>query len=266
MKLSTQVRICRSTSWVLAAACFLPAAALSLLLRFPLFPSLVAATAVLCLVGQFVPGLLVRGAFRRFKSLSASENLAGARALLAELAIDYEGSPQTLERLRLTEAGLLSLEQRYPEACRLLESLDRKRIGGDAEPWVVNNLAWNMAHSGRVPEGLAMARASMAADDPRSVGFATAEDLRAYKLGTLGSILVLAGEASEGVPLLEQALARGGRPSAQAARAFYLGEGLRALGRDDEAAKAYARAREAAPTSAFAKRAEARVAELRPYR
>jgi hypothetical protein len=266
MKLSVQVRIFRSTSWVLAGACFLPTVAMAVLLRFPLFPALVASTAVFVLTVQVVPGLIVRNAFRRLKRMILAEDLTGARALLAEFLIVYEGSQRALEQLRVTEAGLLSLEQRYAEACRLLESLDRRRVGAGVEPWIVNNLAWTMAHSGRVPEGLAMARASMEADDPKTDRLAVAEDLRAYKLGTLGSILVLAGEASEGVPLLEQALARGGRPSAQAARAFYLGEGLRALGRDDEAAKAYARAREASPKNAFAKRAEARVAEARPYR
>jgi tetratricopeptide (TPR) repeat protein len=266
MKLSTQVRLFRSTSWVLAAICFLPIACFSLVIGFPLFASAVVSTILFVATAQFVPGMLVRSAFRRLRGLIASENLVEARALLAELVIVYAGSHGALERLRITEAGLLSLEQRYAEACSLLESLDRRWVGAGAEPWIVNNLAWTMAHSGRVSEGLAMARASMVADDPKNNRLAFEEDLRAYKLGTLGSILVLAGEASEGVSLLEQALARGGRPSAQAARAFYLGEGLRALGRDEDAAKAYARAQEAAPKNAFAKRAETRVAELRPYR
>jgi hypothetical protein len=94
----------------------------------------------------------------------------------------------------------------------------------------------------------------------------TTSDLRASQLGTLGTALVLSNQFQEGIPLLEQALARGGLPGAQAMRAFFLGEGLRALGDNAAAADAYRRAATEAPANDFGRRAQQALDGLRPYR
>ena len=90
-------------------------------------------------------------------------------------------------------------------------------------------------------------------------------DLRASQLGTLGAALTISGQPEEAVPLLEQALVRGGTQRDQSARAFFLGEALRALGRMDAAAAAYSRAVKEGDVE-FAQRAEAQRGTLTSYR
>jgi tetratricopeptide (TPR) repeat protein len=266
MKLLTKVKLFRSTSWALTASLALPVVAMSALFGWPLVPMLILATAVFFAVSYWVPGLLVRRAHAQLNARIAAEDFGGARSVLADLREVYSGSLGALERFHYTEALILSREERHAEACRVLESLDPRRLGPTLEPWLKTNLAWSLVHSGRTEEAVKLARESLAAEEPSSDRPAIADDLRAHKLGTLGAALVMTGDAAAGVPLLEQALARGGRPLAQAARAFYLGEGLRALGRDEEARAAYTRAAEAAPQNAFGKRAKSRADDHRPYR
>ena len=266
MKLARKVRLFRSTSWTLAAACFLPPIAVSFLFGPPVVPMLFGSTAIFFGVSSFVPSSIVRGAFARLSRAIEAEELPAARVLLTELLEMYQASPVALERLHFTESTLLVLEGRHAEACRLVESIDRARLGPGMEAWIDNQRAWAMAHCGQATEAVAIAKASLAADRPHTGRSPMVADLRSYQLGTLGAALVLAGEADEGVVFLEQALARGGKPRPQATRAFYLGEGLRMLGRHHEAAKAYARASEIAPQSAYGRRATERATELKPYR
>jgi tetratricopeptide (TPR) repeat protein len=210
--------------------------------------------------------VIVRGAYRRLRRLIEAEDYAGARALIAELTALYAGSRSALEGLRLQEAGVLSHEGRYPEAAALYASLDAGRLGAGWKPLLLNNLAWTLALSGDAPTAVQRARESLEASDKtgdRAVGVV---DLRSYQLGTLGTALVLAGEPGEGVRLLEQAFARGGKPREQAARSFFLGEGLRALGRHEDAAQAYRRAVQLSPACRFGKRAQASLEGLRAYR
>jgi tetratricopeptide (TPR) repeat protein len=266
MKLATQVRLFRQTSWPLAGAIFGPTVALVALFGWPVVPMFFGSMALFGATTWVVPGAIVRYAFARLRRLALTEDTVAARAVLGELLELYQGHPVTLESLHFSEASLLSMEERYAEASTVLESLDRRRMGPRWEPWVANNLAWSLAHCGRVAEAVAMARAALEAKDGDGGRGLIAEDLRAHQLGTLGACLVLSGDAATGAPYLEQALARGGRPRARAARAFYLGGALRALGRDDEAAKAYTRAFETAPENPFGRRAKERIGELRPYR
>jgi tetratricopeptide (TPR) repeat protein len=213
-------------------------------------------------IGAFV----ARGSFVRFAALVEAERFDAARVVLGELREVYGASHDVMEQLRLSESSILSLEGRHAEAASLLESIDRRRLDAAWHPWLLNNLAWSLAQTGNGARAVALARESIESAAPDERRVVTIEDLRAYQLGTLGASLVVAGEASEAVPVLEQALARGGRPRDQAARAFYLGEAMRALGRHDEAVDAWRRAAEAAPASEYGKRAETRSRELRPYR
>jgi hypothetical protein len=266
MKLAATVSLFRSTSWALAAACFLPSVALALLVGTLAVPAFFVSTIVLFATSAIVPQLVVRRAFARFGQHLEAERTVDARALLAELFEVFSGAQSSLERLHFMESTLLVIEERYAEACHVVESIDRRRLGPAMDPWIDNQRAWAMALGGRASEAASLARASLETSDPAVERPVVREDLRAYKLATLGTALVLSGDPAGGIPYLEQALARGGKPRAQAARAFYLGEGLRAVGRDDEASKAYVRAAEVAPGSSFAKRALDRAGDLRPYR
>jgi hypothetical protein len=211
-------------------------------------------------------GMAVAGrAWRRFARRVDDGDHAEAHALLDELKETYAGSRGAYEQLRMSEATLLAMEGRHVEACALLESLDPSCLGKAREPWRLNNLAWSLALSGRPAHAVATARASMEASE-RAGDAAVAMDLRACQLGTLGVALVLAGNGEEGVPLLEQAIARGGRAWRQAAREFFRGEGLHARGDQEGAAAAWARAAQAAPKSEWAERANARLSAARAYR
>jgi tetratricopeptide (TPR) repeat protein len=210
--------------------------------------------------------LVVRGAYRRLARLVDEGQYDAAHALVRELRTMYLGSATGLEHVRMSEATILALEARHAEASSLLESLDRKAFQGAWLAWLLNNLAWSLAHTEQGARAVAVARESMdtsAAGGDRTV---SVEDLRACQLGTLGASLVVAGSAEEALPLLEQALARGGRPRQQTARAFFQGEALHALGRGEEAASAWRRAVETAPETEHGRRALARLDAMRAYR
>lgn len=211
-----------------------------------------------------VTSFFVRGAFRRLGRLADAGKFDRAHALLAEIHPFYVGSKANLEWLRVQESSILLREHRYGEAATLLESVDRKALSPGWVPFLLNNLAWSLAHTDRAARAILVARESMEASTGAGDRPVTTEDLRGYQLGTLGTSLTLAGQHEDAIPLLEQALARGGRPTAQAARAFYLGEALQGLGRHADARVAWKRASDADPKNDFARRARARLAEPVP--
>jgi tetratricopeptide (TPR) repeat protein len=186
--------------------------------------------------------------------------------MLLELRQAYVGVMVATEQLLFHEATILSLEGRHAEAVPLLESIDVERTGMGWEAWRLNNLAWSLALSGRPDRGVETARASLDASAKHGNGPATTADLRGCQLGTLGTALVLAGRPEEGIASLEQALARGGTARLQATRAFFLGEGMHALGRHDEAVKAYRRATEEAPEAEYGRRSRTKLESLHAYR
>ncbi len=222
--------------------------------------------AVLWATWHYVPRLVVRRAFHRLNHAITRENYPQAHHLVLELRALYRGSRSMTEWLQFQDAALLAQQGKHAEAAALLQSIDRTRLARTLWPVLLNNLAWSLALSGKPDEGISRARESIeAGDQAGNRAFATT-DFRALQLGTLGTALVLAGQAAEGVPLLEQALARGGIPRHQAARAFFLGEGLRALGREDDADGAYRRAWSEAPESEFGRKARGVFEGRRPYR
>lgn len=181
-------------------------------------------------------------AYRKLREAMEARQFDAARALVAEMLPLYAGSRQMIERLRMEEAVILSREGRHTEALPLLASLDAAQLGKGFRPLLLNSVAWSLAHSGDPHAGVERARESLRASDVEGDVAVTTYDLRAFQLGTLGTALVLAGQADEGVPLIEQAMARGGKPREQAVRAFFLGEGFHALGQLDRAAEAWRRA------------------------
>jgi len=215
----------------------------------------------LYLFGVFV--WLTGRAQRRIGRLNEAQDYEGARRLIEELRAVHPASPATTRMFQLVEGTQLSLESRHPAAVSVLSSIDAAQLRAASRPTYLNNLAWSLALSGNAADAVLRARESLAASE--AAGKA-AKLPRANQIGTLGTALVLAGEADEGVTRLEEALLLGGKPAAQATRAFFLGEGMRALGRYDDAAKAYRRAVEEAPSSEFGQRAKVSLQGLAAYR
>jgi tetratricopeptide (TPR) repeat protein len=222
------------------------------------------------LVTLYVPRRLnvryIRAAYKQVARLSEAGSFDASRRLIFELRGLYVGSRSATEGLRLMEGSLLSLEGRYAEAAALLASIDPAQLAPGHRPVLLSHLSWSLALSGSPAAAVLRARESFAASDAAGDRPISAQDLRASQLCSLGTALVLAGDVHEGVPLLEQAMARGGSPRQQGARAFFLAEGLRGLGRHTDAATAYHRAIQEGPSSEFGKRAEAALAGMSAYR
>ncbi|HJZ87469.1 MAG TPA: tetratricopeptide repeat protein [Polyangia bacterium] len=215
----------------------------ALILAIPLLLGLVAVQIV-----------LVRRARQRMERAFLSEDIPGLRREVASLIDFFRDQPRVREALRLSEAVILALEEKFAEARAILESLDQSALGEAQLPTVMNNLAWCMAHLGEADRAIELARTALARAEGRPPGHI------AYLLGTLGVAQVLAGQPAEAVEVLQKALGKGaGQPRPQAIRAYYLGEALRALGRSAEAQAAYERAVAEAPHSTYARRARERL-------
>jgi tetratricopeptide (TPR) repeat protein len=234
-------------------------------LQFPVVYFTPAIALVVWMVYTRAPNRLAGRAFASLSRKLVAGETKAARAMLNELREVYHGSRHAMEQLRLQESMILSLERRHAEAAALIASLDRKVLPKHFIPVLLNNLAWSVALSGEPGRGVDLARESMEASE--HVGHvASSQDVRASQLGTLGAALTLAGKPEEGAPLLEQALARGGSKYSQSARAFYLGEALRALGRADDATAAYERAMREGEDNAYANDAREKLAAQKTYR
>jgi tetratricopeptide (TPR) repeat protein len=206
-------------------------------------------------------------AFARLGATMSAERFDEAHAILDDLRGVYARAPSALELLRVQESTLLVLEGRFGDAIRLFDSIDRRKIRKEVLPWLLNNLAWALARAGDGPRAIAVARESIEASGEAGEFASPTDDLRACQLGTLGAALVVAGQPSDALDPLGQALARGGSPRLQASRGFYLGEALHALGREDEARDAWKRAADACPEHDLGRRARHRLdAPSPPYR
>ncbi len=198
-------------------------------------------------------------AWRRVWRLNEAEDYERARRLIEELRAVYPASASTTRMFQLVDGSQLCLEGRHPEAVSVLSAIDPAQLNAAS----LNGLAWSLALSGNAADAVLRARECVAASEAAGQ---TTRLQRANHVGTLGTALVLAGEAAEGVTRLEESLALGGKPAGLAAHAFFLGEGMRALGRYDDAAKAYRRAMEEAPSTQFGQRASVSLRGLAGYR
>ena len=203
-----------------------------------------------------------RRSFARVRALVDREDFASAHAVIAEIR---EVTPT--EAMRLYEGTILSRERRHADAIRMYESIDRRRLQKNAVPWLLNNLAWALARSGQGARAVAVARESIESAGDAGPRPFFKDDLRACQLGTLGAALVVAGQPADALDPLEQALARGGTPQQRAARDFYRGEALQALGRHDDARSAWKRAVETCAKCEVGELARERLdAPAPPYR
>jgi tetratricopeptide (TPR) repeat protein len=188
------------------------------------------------------------GAHARFVDAFRRDDAIGARRVYDQLAaIGYSRYPG-YER---SEAWVLMLEERWQDAYDFLSRAELPSGRTEARARELNERAWCLAQLGRATEAIPLANEALAAGD---------EHLRPYARGTLGTALHLAGNHEEATRCLEKALAEPGpQARAQAARAYYLGEALQALGRTAEACVAYQRAIDEAAFSRYAQRAAERL-------
>jgi tetratricopeptide (TPR) repeat protein len=189
-----------------------------------------------------------------------------ARACLDELRELYLSASSAPAWLDAYETTLLIGEGRYPDALARLSSIDRARLDPSWHPWFLNNLAFTLAHTGDGARAVTVARESL---DLTGAGAGQPTDeLRRSQRATLGAALIVAGRPEEGMSLLEEVLAgdRGGRPRALAARWFFLGEALRAIGRQEDAVAAYRRSMDASPSAPHRRKARAALEAMNIYR
>jgi tetratricopeptide (TPR) repeat protein len=201
---------------------------------------------------------------RRFAAAVEADAWSDARACLDELRGLYggpRGGPAWLDAYQTT---VMIGEGRYPDALALLTTIDRARLHPSWHPWILNNLAFTLAHTGNGARAVTVARESLDLTDARAGR--PSDDLRRSQLATLGAALVVAGRPEEGMSLLEEVLASGGRPRALAARWFFLGEARRAIGRNEDAVAAYRRSMEASPSAPHAQKAKAALEGMKIYR
>ncbi len=194
------------------------------------------------------------------------ERYEDALALMADIRELYAEHPKALLQLGINEASLLARLGRHADAVRVLEGISSESLAPEWQPWHANGLAWSLANLGASERALELARKSLQLSQENTGKPMAGESLEASQLGTLGACLVGVGQHEEARENLERSLVMGGTPAQQAARAFFLGEALSALGRPDDAAEAYARVDREDPRGEYASRAKKAREALAAYR
>jgi tetratricopeptide (TPR) repeat protein len=163
----------------------------------------------------------------------------------------------------MQQGAIALIEDRWADAVKLLQSVNRARFRPDEALYLDNNIAWALAHDGRAGEAMALAKRALEG------AYLIAPRLVPYCHGTLGVAQLKSGDAHAAVASLKESLrAPFALKNAQVIREYYLGEALLALGRLDEAVPALERASRW-PELRWSARARARLGELAkqtPYR
>ncbi len=220
-------------------------------------PALVAAFVTLLIVVPLVQRLFSRRALRRLNAAARAGDGGEMRLAIEDLRNAYRGSAIAIEQLRVQEAGAHMLDERWLDARKILEHLDEKRLGPQYTTVRRMILAQCLAQLGEHDRAVQWITSVRVPDGNR---------LQDSHAAALGIVYVLAGRAAEAAPLLERAVAsrQEAAPYNRSVRGFYLGESLRALGRLDEARRAWTAAAEAHPDGRWGRRARARLDEPAP--
>lgn len=195
-----------------------------------------------------LPRLAWRVILRRYSNAFECEDAAKLKAL-ARAIKQHSADAQLGALAGSIELSAMMADESYAEVrARCGEAL-RKPMSARQRALVNNTLAWATAHAGDAEAAISIAEAAVA----KAAALSITE--RALCRGTLGVVFVLANRPTDGVAQLEDALSMGGTPRAQAIRAYYLGEGCRALGHAEEARAAYTRCIRELPAGRWATRA-----------
>lgn len=148
----------------------------------------------------------------------------------------------------LLEAGCMAFQERYQQAAGILSRLNAAAMNEASQTLTLNSLAWCKAHLGEA-DAVEIAR-----DAVKRAEAGAEAPVVALCRGTLGSALVLAGNAEEAVAPLEAAIqSNGDRPAQLACHAYYLAMANWNLGKMEQARASLERAVAAAPNTRFGK-------------
>jgi hypothetical protein len=198
---------------------------------------------------------LVRGANARLRTAFARGDTAGARRELAGILACAPRTPRNVAAARIAEATLAGAEGNHAEASRLLEAVDPAPLTSLQRALLLHNIANARGLEGRADDALRAAEEARDACPPHADA-----RTRSRILSTLGIARVRAGQFDAGVAMLRELTAAPAAPRDRAARAYFLGEGLLAMGQVLEARNAWSESAHAAPSTDWSRRAAARLA------
>jgi hypothetical protein len=202
---------------------------------------------------------MVRRAFDELRAAMIAEDAAAARSTFEQLAHlrRWAGWRSVLD---LHEASVLMAEQRWTAARTRLEAMDPARLPWWAPAHYDAMLGMAMAKSGDTAAAVSVAQRALT----HPVRMRRAE--RGKLLLALGMVNVLAARPTEALATLDR-YDPPGDARLRAIRAFYRGEALRALGRTDDAARAYEAAVQGSPNTRHGRLAREQLEMLGvPYR
>jgi tetratricopeptide (TPR) repeat protein len=140
------------------------------------------------------------------------KDLAGAENWIREGLQKFPKS----DALRITAAGILYLQKKYPEAARSYALIARRhKAAKSMDAYLLNNIAYCYLLSGD-------AKLLSKADTCSRLALKQAPGTPAYK-GTRGSVLVELGKYKEGLTLLHESLKNHAENYGQALNACYIG-------------------------------------------
>ena len=199
-----------------------------------------------------VSNVLARRSLRLFRSALAIADIPTARREHANLADFWRRRGQ--ETIKAFRINILLLEEQYQEALEELQALDRRKLPRNATPVVENQIAWCQMNLGKPDKGMQIAQSVLPQLESMGLDYGSSGHL------VVGTAYFLLGKHNEAVPHLEETYLNSAHlPGMGVTAAFYLGECFSALGKVEEARKAYRDAEFALPNSKFAARASERL-------
>lgn len=206
-------------------------------------------------------GSVMQDASEKYKAAYERGDLAQAEHFSALMrAFSGAGdSPEQLEMEKVGQGERLILVERWAEARDVLASIDRSMLPQMNRPGILNNLAYATAQAGDPERAIELIL--QAQEEAKAIGASYPQEKLPFMRGTHGISLSLMGRDEDAVALLAPLVEIEKPVRARTARAYYLGQSLRALGRIAEAVPPFEIASKG--EGPFAQRAEAALAELR---
>jgi tetratricopeptide (TPR) repeat protein len=203
-------------------------------------------------IGVMVSNVLARRSLRLFRSALAIADIPTARREQANLADFWRRRGR--ETIKAFHINILLLEEQYQDALEELQALDRGKLPKNATPVVENQIAWCQMNLGKPDKGMQIAQSVLPQLECMGPDYGSSGHL------VLGTGNFLLGKPYEAMPHLEETYLNSAHlPAMRVTAAFYLGECFSALGKLEEARKAYRDAELALPNSKFAARASERL-------
>jgi len=203
-------------------------------------------------IGVGISNILARRSLQLFRSALAIADIPTARREHANLADFWRRRGR--ETIKAFHINILLLEEQYQDAFEELQALDRGKLPKNATPVVENQIAWCQMNLGKPDKGMQTAQSVLPQLESMGRDYGSSGHL------VLGTAKFLLSKPCEAVPHLEETYLNSAHlPAMRVTAAFYLGECFAALGKPEEARKAYRDAELALPNSKFAARASERL-------